>query len=189
MGRPLLLLDAAYAYRDNSEDRLTELFACALDSRPGFCRELHDELTLPDGDRYLITAQHRVSPECRLDMRIEARSANGATTSVVYSEHKIEGGRHPQRPRVPYWPQSDLLVSPDSTRALGIVLTSCARGVLRGQQRVPVDVTADSGEVPPCPKIPSWPQGAADSHTRPVPTRRRGRPDQGRRCDRHALRI
>ncbi len=91
MGRPLLLLEAAYSYRDNGEDRLTELFAAALNSHPGFCHELHEKLKLPHGERHLIETQHRVSPECRLDMRIEARSVDGATTSVVYSEHKIDG--------------------------------------------------------------------------------------------------
>ncbi len=91
MGRPLLLLEAAYSYRVDGEDRLTELFATALSAHPGFCRELHEKLNLPGGERYLIATQHRVSPECRLDMRIEARSLDGATTSVVYSEHKLDG--------------------------------------------------------------------------------------------------
>jgi hypothetical protein len=41
MGRPLLLLEAAYSYRENGEDRLTELFATALDAHPGLCRGVY----------------------------------------------------------------------------------------------------------------------------------------------------
>jgi hypothetical protein len=91
MGRPLLLLEAAYSYRASGEDRLTELFAATLASHPGFCRALHEQIGLPGGERYLIATQHRIGAECRLDLRIEARDAGGATRSVIYSEHKVDG--------------------------------------------------------------------------------------------------
>ena len=91
MGEPLLLTDAAESYRRDSEDRLTEIFATALDAHPQFCRSLHDAFGLPSAVRYAIATQHWANRQCRIDMRIAAFGAHDERLSVVYSEHKLEG--------------------------------------------------------------------------------------------------
>lgn len=91
MGRPMLLLEAAHSYRVGGEDRLTELFAATAAGHPGFCRGLFAEVGLPTGETHCVTTQYRISPGCRLDMRIEARDRANAAVSVLYSEHKIDG--------------------------------------------------------------------------------------------------
>jgi hypothetical protein len=76
--------------------------------------------------------------------------------------------------RVAYWAQSDLVVGANSTRVLGIVLTPCARRLLRQYRALTVDLTADSGQVPSCKKIPQL-----VSECRKFMSSPRSTPDQG----------
>jgi hypothetical protein len=97
MGRPLLLLEAAYCYRANGEDRLTELFAAALDVHPGFCRALLERLMLPAGERYFIPTQHRLGAASAEAARPSSYEPCGALASRWRAPTASRGGAPPSK--------------------------------------------------------------------------------------------
>lgn len=74
------------------EDRLTEVFATAVNSSAELCGRLFSYAGAPSCDRYEVETQPRLSSAQRPDMRVVGYGAADAPAAVVWFEHKLRSG-------------------------------------------------------------------------------------------------
>jgi hypothetical protein len=101
MGEPLLLLEAASAYRGDLEDRLTELLCTALSEHDGFCRELLARIGVRSEflRSEVLTQQSFSEGPARLDLVIRSYDVTNRPLAVVFVESKYTPRKLPNR----YW--------------------------------------------------------------------------------------
>jgi hypothetical protein len=87
------LLDSALTYFDGSENRLTEVFATALEVHEDFARAFFDrvDIELPDDVHFQAFTQKAVAEGARPDMVVRALQGQHLVAQL-WSEHKVGGG-------------------------------------------------------------------------------------------------
>lgn len=105
VGEPLLLLEAASRYQGDLEDRLTEMFAVALDAHDAFCRILVKEAGVKtDAAVFEVRTQQGFDGQPRLvDLVIRCRDEAGLVLATIFVENKYNPGQLIE----PYWFSSD----------------------------------------------------------------------------------
>jgi hypothetical protein len=84
---------AASSHPRSAEDRLTELYAVALEIHPGFASRVFALVDLPPAERYEAFTQHVLDDGSgRVDLRVRGFDANGEPVAILYAEHKEPGG-------------------------------------------------------------------------------------------------
>lgn len=101
VGEPLLLLEAASAYRGDLEDRLTELLGTALAEHEGFRNELlsHVGVRPPFAQSSVLTQQSFPEGPARVDLVIRTYDDAGRPVAVIFVENKY----NPRKLANPYW--------------------------------------------------------------------------------------
>lgn len=75
-------------YRQQGENRVTDVFATVLQSVPAYVDHLAETLELRPGGTYEVKTQVR-SSACIIDLEIRARSIDGQLVWLLWSEHKV----------------------------------------------------------------------------------------------------
>jgi len=83
---------AASSHANSSEDRLTELYALALEEHEGFASRVFALADLPPAVKYeAYTQEILVDGSGRLDLRVRGLVLDGEPVSLLYAEHKQPG--------------------------------------------------------------------------------------------------
>jgi hypothetical protein len=118
---------AASSHPYSAEDRLTELYAVALEAHSGFASKVFALADLPPAEIYEVFTQELLEDGSgRLDLRVRAIDANGEPLSILYAEHKQPGGDWADGQPQKYLP--DLRRETRRTRAQGRFLVVVGSG-------------------------------------------------------------
>jgi hypothetical protein len=84
---------AASSHPRSAEDRLTELYAVALEAHAGFASKVFELADLPAAEIYEVDTQETLGDHSgRLDLRVRGLDAKRGLVSLLYAEHKEPGG-------------------------------------------------------------------------------------------------